>query len=232
MISIVLPTRKRPVQLKEMIDSALETADAPTKVEFCVYVDEDDVDTKQCIDDLSSKGFLVKCATSPSKINLSQMWNYAYENLSTGDIIMLCADDIRFRSRCWDTLVRNEFDKVSDKLVLVYGDDRIHGRNLTTHPFVHRRWIEKSGFWLPPYFVSDMVDVWLHEVSKALGRIVYLPNVVTEHLHFSVGKSQIDETTIQRLSNHNIQNPTKVYNEKIDERNEHISRLLRSINSD
>ena len=111
------------------------------------------------------------------------MWNYALEKLASGDLIMLCADDIRFKSPSWDTYVREAFE-THGSFSLVYGDDLVHGRRLSTHPFVHREWIRVSGFWLPPYFVSDFVDLWLDEVSKALGADVYisqmsLPNTFT-----------------------------------------------------
>ena len=225
MISVTLPTRKRPCALTAMIDSAISTASNPDKLEFCVYVDNDDKETKECIDAMAIRGRNVKYVTSHESINLSQMWNYAYTHLATGDIIMLCADDIRFKSPSWDSHVRDTFDRFNDKIVLVYGDDLVHGKNLSTHPFVHRKWIETSGFWLPPYFVSDFVDLWLNDVAHALDRRVFLPDVVTEHLHFSVGKAEIDETTRARLQNHKRSNPSAIYDEKIHERNAQCSKL-------
>jgi glycosyltransferase involved in cell wall biosynthesis len=230
MISIVLPTRKRHTALTDMVESALSTADDTTQVEFCIYVDEDDTETKECVGVMSYKGISIKHTTSPTSLNLSQMWNYAYEHIATGDIIMLCADDIRFRSKSWDTRVRQTIDKYEDKIVLVYGDDLIHGENLSTHPFVHRKWIETSGFWLPPYFVSDFVDLWLNDVSRDLGRRVFLPDVITEHLHHTVGKASIDETTTARLERHKQSNPQSIFARTLGERNAHFMRLLAIIN--
>ncbi len=225
MLSIILPTRNRPDALTAMIDSALTTAAEPRELEFCVYVDEDDLQTKECINTLSLNGYNVKYTTSSNRINLSQMWNYAYSHLATGDIIMLCADDIRFRTLSWDKRVRDTFDAFNDKIVLVYGDDLVQGAKLSTHPFVHRRWIEISGFWLPPYFVSDFVDLWLNDVAHALGRRIFISDVVTEHMHYSVGKSEIDETTKTRLQNHAKSNPGAIYNEKSHERSVQCSKL-------
>ena len=52
------------------------------------------------------------------------MWNRCYE-ISSGDIVMHCGDDIRFRTKGWDTKVLNKFKEYKDKIVLVYGDDGI-----------------------------------------------------------------------------------------------------------
>jgi len=159
------------------------------------------------------------------------MWNYALEKLAIGDLIMLCADDIRFKSPSWDTYVCEAFE-THGSFGFVYGDDLVHGRRLSTHPFVHGERIRVSGFWLPPYFVSDFVDLWLDEVSKALGDAdVYLSNVITEHLHFSVGKSEIDETTQNRLTRHKLDNPLAIYASKAFERIAQIERLRVAINS-
>jgi hypothetical protein len=213
-----------------MIDSAIQTADDPSAIEFCVYIDADDAESVKCIEGLSKRGYSVKHTTSPTPINLSQMWNYAYETLSTGDLIMLCADDIRFMSRSWDTHVRKAFE-THGKFSLVYGDDLVHGRGISTHPFVHREWIRVSGVWLPPYFVSDFVDVWLNDVAKALGTDVYLPHVITEHLHFSVGKSEIDETTQNRIDRFKLYNPSTIYTDKANERMQQVERLRRAIHA-
>lgn len=228
-ISIIFPTRTRSTQVKELIDTVETTSDNFDDIEFCIYYDLDDSETKIFLDDLSTKYSNIKYITSNENINLSEMWNYAYSTLATGDIIMHCGDDIRFRTMSWDTIVKNAFNDYDDKIILVHGDDGIQGEGLATHSFVHRKWIEVSGFWLPPYFVSDYNDTWLDYVSRKLNRKVYLSNVYTEHMHFSVGKSSIDENTEKRLSRHNTEKPEDIYNKKENERIEHVEKLQQYI---
>lgn len=228
--SIIVPTRKRPVAVSELVEGIVNTCDNFDLVEVLFYIDRDDIESENCILALQKKfGNNIKYTSSREDINLSQMWNYAYDTLSTGDIIMLCGDDIRFRTKSWDTLVRNEFLKVNDRIVLVYGDDKIHSINHATHSFVHRKWIETSGFWLPPYFCADYVDTWLFEVANRLNRSRYLPNVITEHMHYSVGKSDYDSTTEKRLTNAARENPSLIYQQKSAERSEHVNKLLQYI---
>lgn len=225
--SLVLPTRKRVSALKELIESIIATTNTISEVELCIYVDLDDDETKSFVDTFDKSKFSIKYCTSPDKIKLSAMWNYAYDNLATGDIIMLCADDIRFRTIGWDTIVSHEFDKLSDKIILVHGNDLYEGR--ATHSFVHRRWIEISGFWLPPYFSGDYPDTWLDEVATALNRKIYLSTVITEHMHFTLGKSQLDDTTILKKELESKYNPYELYISKIEERKSHIKKLSDNI---
>jgi glycosyltransferase involved in cell wall biosynthesis len=228
--SIIVPTRKRPVAVCELVESIVNTSDNFDLVEILFYIDKDDIESENCILSLQEKyGDNIKYTSSREDINLSQMWNYVYDTISTGDIIMLCADDIRFRTNSWDTLVRNEFLKVEDKIILVYGDDKIHSINHATHSFVHRKWIETSGFWLPPYFCHDYVDTWLFEVSNRLVRSVYLPSVVTDHMHYSFGKSAYDSTAEKKLLNASIMNPALIYEQKSNERDEQTAKLQQYI---
>ena len=228
--SIVVPTRKRPVEVCELVETIFNTCDNFDLVEILFYIDPDDSDSESCIISLIDRyGYNIKYTSSNENLNLSQMWNYAYNTLSTGDIIMICGDDARFRTKSWDTLIRDEFLKQDDRIVLVYGDDMIQGAGLATHSFVHRRWIEVSGFWLPPYFCADYVDTWLFEVATKINRVRYLPNVITEHMHYTVGKSAYDSTTERKLINISKENPALIYDQRYSERCEHVNKLLQYI---
>lgn len=228
--SIVVPTRKRPVEVCELVETIFNTCDNFDLVEILFYIDPDDSDSESCIISLIDRyGYNIKYTSSNENLNLSQMWNYAYNTLSTGDIIMICGDDARFRTKSWDTLIRDEFLKQDDRIVLVYGDDMIQGAGLATHSFVHRRWIEVSGFWLPPYFCADYVDTWLFEVATKINRVRYLPNVITEHMHYTVGKSAYDSTTERKLINSSKENPALIYDQRYSERCEHVNKLLQYI---
>ena len=191
MISILVPSRGRPKQLAEMIVSAYNTATYQRRIEFVVRLDDDDPAnytfpiTVPAILVLGQRGLL------------SEMWNECYDH-ATGEIVMHGGDDIEFQTPGWDQMVRDAFAASEDKILLVQGDDLSPNREaLATHGFVHRRWVETVGYFLPPLFSCDWNDVWLTEVADMIGRRVIL-DFITEHQHYSFDKRERDTTDLER----------------------------------
>lgn len=222
-ISILCPTRGRPGNVLRLIRSALATADGP--VEFVFYVDADDAPTRSLLQELSGRipGLILSTLVGP-RIVLSEMWNRCAE-IARADVLMHAGDDITFDSAGWDARVLAEFDKYPDRLVFVHGDDRLQGANLGTHGFLHRRWIEAVGYFVPPYFSSDYNDTWLTEVADKLGRRRYLPEVVTEHHHPLAGKAEWDTTHRDRLARGAEDHVAELYASKADERMADVAKL-------
>ncbi len=189
LISILCPTRGRPDEFKRMSDSAFDLATHPRQVELIAYHDEDD-----------TSGYYglqrVQWVFGP-RIVLSEMWNACYR-MSRGDILMHCGDDIVFRTPGWDTIVREAFAASEDKILLVHGDDMSPNTDaLATHGFLHRRWVEAVGYFVPPLFSSDWNDVWLTDVADQIGRRVKV-DIVTEHMHYQWEKATYDDTYRER----------------------------------
>jgi hypothetical protein len=197
LISILVPSRGRVEELGQMVQSAYETAIYPRSLEVWAYVDQDDPEYSNYISDWD-------CAParfiSGERRLLSECWNVCAKAafLRGSEIVMHGGDDIVFRTPGWDQQVRDAFAASPDKILLVQGDDLSPNREaLATHGFVHRRWVETVGYFLPPLFSCDWNDVWLTEVADAIGRRVMLP-FVTEHQHHSFGKRERDRTDSER----------------------------------
>lgn len=195
LISILVPSRGRPREHARLIESVLSLATHARRVEIITYVDQDD----------SQAGFYWRPLNGSyrgrvitgERILLSEAWNECYRN-SSGEIVMHCGDDIVFRTPGWDTIVRETFRRFPDRIVLVHGDDMsVNTDTLATHGFLHRRWVEAVGYFLPPLFSCDWNDVWLTEVADMIGRRVKVP-VITEHLHYYFDKRERDATDIER----------------------------------
>ena len=234
-ISIIVPTRERVKSLDELLTSLNKTTLHKDKLEICFVIDDDDIPTKNLLDNHEFKDLKIKYTIIPKgKHILGEWWDIGYNKIATGSIIMLCADDFRFRTVSWDTLIYDEFDKSIDKIILVYGDDLFVSKRLqiATYSFVHRKWIENSPFWLPPYFTTDYVDTWISDVADALGRRIFLPNLVIEHQHFLAGKPTPDhEANVKAyhriMHEKKTEENKKIYfsEEKIKEREKHIEDL-------
>lgn len=189
MISILLPSRGRPGNVARMLVSLDETTAGDYEV--IVRLDDDDPTRDQYC---WSARYLVG-----PRITLSEYWNECWR-VARGDIFMHAGDDIVFKTPGWDRIVRDAFPP--DGIALVHGDDLGgKGPEFGTHGFLHRAWTDAVGMFVPPHFASDFNDTWLNEVANQLGRRVYVP-IVTEHLHFGLGKGTLDLTHAERLVRH------------------------------
>lgn len=189
-----------------LYNSAMDTADNPEAIEFVIYVDDDD----GSYDNLELPRLK---KIRGERIVLSKMWNACYE-AATGDIFHHCGDDNVFRTQGWDTVVRGAFKQESDHIMFVYGNDgngESERNQFGTHGFVHRNWVKVVGYFVPPYFVSDYNDTFLNDVAKKLGRHRFV-DILIEHMHYSLGKMEVDQNTRDRLNRHASQKPDMLYN--------------------
>lgn len=221
MISLLLPSRRRPNELHRFIDSALDTARESDLIEIIVRIDDDDhsYDEFDCL-----WGDNVFWIEGPRTV-LSENWNEAYRQAS-GDILGHMGDDIVFRTKGWDEHVHTAFRQYRDRIVFVHGDDGGHpnGKAFGTHGFIHRVWANTVGYFVPPYFSSDWNDTWLNEVANALGRRVYIP-ILTEHMHPVHGKAEWDITHRERLARGARDNVEQLYKDLEIERLRDIAKL-------
>lgn len=196
--SLLVPSRYRPERLAAMVTSAAVTISGDNDVEACIYLDDDDPALDWYRQVLAGLLMPVHVVVGP-RIVLGETWNKAAER-STGDVVMLAADDLRFRTDGWDRLVADAVDGAPDGIALVYGRDGIADERMATHPFLTRRWVDAVGRVTAPHFPVDYVDLWLHDVARMVGRARYLPELYVEHMHCSVGKAEVDACTTERLA--------------------------------
>lgn len=215
MISILVPSRGRPDNLRRLYQSLLETTEG--EWELLVRLDEDDPTR-------------IEYDQPPHQANvtsnrglLSQAWNDLVP-YALGDILMHGGDDIVFRTEGWDRIVREAFP--DDRVAFVHGDDLGgKGDRLGTHGFISRRAVEMVGYFMPPYFASDYNDLWWNEVYESIGRRIFVP-IVTEHMHFAFGKGEMDQTHLDRIERHKSEDVDSVWRDTADKRLEDAAKLL------
>ena len=186
-ILLATPTRGRPALFREMVRTARSTATHPELLHIVGRID---------LDDRFRGGYLTErgyTLLQGERVLLPVAWNeiastYRY------DILMMAADDLRFRTTGWDDDVVRAFEQWPDGIGLVYADDGIHGRKAATHSFVTRKWIDAVGYYLPPTLTGDFVDNWLMCLAEGVGRRAYLDRTYIEHRHPIANKAKWDET--------------------------------------
>lgn len=216
MISVLIPTRKRAAMLTRCIESMRVTAVG--EVEAVLYIDEDDESSVQLARMLG-----VKYKAGPRR-TLSSLWNECF-SIASGDILQQGNDDVIYRTPAWDKHVEETFATCPDKILMVHCDNRsAYSADFGTHPFVHRKWVETLGYFTPPYFSSDYGDTWINALANAVGRRRFLPDVV-EHMHYTLGKAEVDSTTKERLERHQRDNPGALYDRFAPQREADAAKL-------
>tara|TARA_R100001129_G_scaffold16887_1_gene11035 strand:- start:16841 stop:17602 length:762 start_codon:yes stop_codon:yes gene_type:complete len=197
MISIIIPTKNRVENLKKVLKTLNDNTLQPKQVEVIFYVDSDDNDTIDFIKSGNINTHLDKipgtAIVNKDKPKLADMYNRAFSKCR-GDIIMYSADDVHFKTKNWDILIAEEFNRYSDKVCLVFGPDGMQPNGtLATHGFLSRRAIEQVGYVHPVGMGYNYSDNWLTYIYRKLGRLCYTP-VYFEHCHWGSGKAEYDQT--------------------------------------
>lgn len=221
MISILCPTRNRPHNITRLWQSIEDTADDIKDIEMILYIDDDDTS----YDELKLPKN-IKIVKGP-RIVLSECWNRAYEK-SKGDILFHCGDDIIMRTKGWDTIVKDTFNEYPDHIVFVYGDDGGTATDFGTHGFIHRKWAETVGYFVPPYFSSDFNDTWLNDVAKIIRRHRRI-DIYTEHMHPAFHKAELDITHQERLERHRNDRVDELYHSMGKQREEDANKLKKEM---
>ncbi len=196
--SILLPTRRRPSLVYKLFESIVKTTHDIQSVEIVLYMDADDTASHN-IDMPALK--IVKIIKPPGN-SMGMMFKECYKK-SSGRYIILMNDDVVFSSVGWDKAVVNAFSKFSDDIVFVYGNDLDQGERSPTIPILSRKACELMGGICPEGYLNLHIESHLLDTFKQLkrfghDRIVYLNDVIFEHLHYTVGKSKHDNTYIKK----------------------------------
>ena len=176
-ISLLLPTRGRPVMLQNLFDSIKETTLDKRLIDLWVYVDEDDELTRSFIDSKVwiKYGFDInwiveeKLNVGPGQLD-NELWKKCAAN---SGIYMGLADDYIFVTKHWDEVVRQAFRRYPDRILLAYPEDPV-APGVVTFVILSAEWLNISGRLFPEYFPFWFVDAWIDQVAQMIQRKVKL----------------------------------------------------------
>ena len=199
-ISILTPTRNRPNNCERFIKSIYNTAKNPGNIELHFYVDNDDPSleaykslAKHCYEEYNK---FYKCEFEFGEpMSVSQSWNIIATK-STSYLLIMGNDDLIYRTPEWDTrLIQNLAIKYKqDPLWVSWFNDGINADRHCAFPIISREWYDTVGYFAPGCFNFGYNDTWVFDIAKRLDRTHYIPDILVEHMHFSKGKSDMDDT--------------------------------------
>ncbi|WP_433364068.1 glycosyltransferase family 2 protein [Streptosporangium sp. CA-115845] len=173
MISVLLPSRRRPESLVDSIGSLRVMADNPDGLEILVAADPDDPDTA-----VAAERSRAICWVAPTRYGYHRLHEYANHlaRLASGEWLLLWNDDARMLTPGWDSRVEE-----ADRGVLwpAHNDSHL----LDIFPIVHRSIVETLGH----FSLSPHCDSWMQDIATAVGAHHRIPVTILHDRHDLTG---------------------------------------------
>lgn len=185
---VIVPSRGRPDAAVELAQAFRDTG-ASARLVFAV--DDDDETRAQYARALRVyPDTTIHYGRAPS--NMVRALNgvadlYRNEAFAIG----FMGDDHRPRTDGWDRLYVDALRALGTGIV--YGDDLLQGRNIPTQCAMTADIVRVLGHMAPPTLTHLYVDNYWRDLGEAVGCLLYLPDVVVEHMHPVVGKADWDD---------------------------------------
>lgn len=205
---VIVPTRGRPNSSIEFAEEFKKNSLEGTDLVF--GLDDDDVTYPKIDGVLYEVGPRLRMNGTLNKIATKYAKEYKY--------LAFLGDDHRPRTLGWDKYLTEAIGEVG----FSYGNDLIQGEKLPTAIVMSSNIVTTLGYMAPPCLVHLYMDNFWMDMGNALGRFFYRNDVILEHMHFSVGKSDYD-------AGYNLNNSSATY---IADKNSYANYKATQFNAD
>jgi hypothetical protein len=209
---VIVPSRGRPHNVDKLIKSFVLTR---TNATLLVVVDNDDpkLDEYKSLDYPKWARLVTQ---APRRIGPT-LNDFSKDFVDDVDVIGFMGDDHRPRTNGWDMIIDNVV-RYTNRTGIVYGNDLLQGQHLPTAVFITSDIIKTLGYMCPPgmqhMYLDNVWKLW----GEKIGRLVYLNDMVIEHMHPVAKKAVWDEGYAVVNSGEMYANDERVMNEYIAER--------------
>ncbi len=168
LVSILLPTRGRPKDLVQSIDSLWSLAEDKSHLEFILKVDDDDSETIHIAKKLESM-LPMKTIVSPKGLGFRSMHLWVNEmcSVANGEWVIIWNDDARMRTEGWDNkILRIGIDHpwIGINDICVIEASTINRPFTNEFFFVRRKMFEILGH----FSLSPHNDTWMYSITRFL----------------------------------------------------------------
>ena len=191
-LAVIVPTRGRPDNAARLAEAFRSTDTLNAIAVFVADADDPELPGyRQLLDDGKIPRLMVYDSTSGGG-GLCRPLNYAARRYAElYEAVGFMGDDHLPRTISWDDRIMTELDSLEPRIV--YGNDLLQGPALPTAVFMQSRMITAMGCMAPSHMRHLYLDNFWKELGERLGGLVYLPDVIIEHLHPVAGKAEWDE---------------------------------------
>jgi hypothetical protein len=184
---VIVQSRQRPEKLAEMLASYEDTK-ADDKTDIVIYLDSDDPK----LNEYKLEGYNVEIGERKNLNSVSMHFINQYPNY---DYYAEINDDMVFRTDYWD-LIMMETIQDNGGWGIAYGDDLLMSRKKRqpSQMVISANIIKTLGYIAPPTLKHLYRDVYWKKLGEATSTLLFCPDVIIEHKHWSSGKVEIDDT--------------------------------------
>lgn len=207
---LIVPSRGRPQNIKRLCEALLDTETDHT--ELIVGIDMDDPTILEYEDLASEYGFILnesverkRFAATVNSIALDKYQDYKY--------LAWMGDDHVPRTRWWDWHYKNALYEAG--VGIVYGNDLIMGKEIATELAFTSNIVGALGYAIPEGFIHLYVDNYFMELGRSIDKLVYLPDVIVQHMHPCAGQAEEDQTYKEANSPENWSNDKRRFREYV-----------------
>lgn len=175
-ISILLPTRLRPIQVSKTIDNIISKVSDIENLEILLRMDEDDTETLELLKTKYCNYIdkYIKIVVGERKKGYEDLSNFFYElfEISTGEWMFLFNDDLTCETQNFDLLITENNYGVS--ILYGLGDNfncNIRGGNWC-FPIVNRKIVQTLEHFS---IETPHVDGWIRLIGESLNLIKIVP---------------------------------------------------------
>jgi hypothetical protein len=179
---IIVPTRNRPDNAVELVEAFRQTRSNWSHAIFAVDSDDPELPRYQSV---LARRPAVSLAVVEAPSTMVLALNTVAVQVATSEdppfAIAFMGDDHRPRTPDWDQRYLTILRKMGTGLV--YGNDLLQGRNLPTQVAMTSDIVTALGYMAPPTLRHLYVDNFWRSLGREVGRLVYLEDVIVEHVH-------------------------------------------------
>jgi GT2 family glycosyltransferase len=206
LFSFLLPTRSRRKLVLRFLQSLVDTAHRIDEIEVVLCVDDDDVESH----DIQFDPVAIRTVMAPPGVTMGELNRRCFD-ASTGRFVMLINDDVVIRTRNWDREVYSAFASFGDDIGLIHTNDLLFRDKLCTFPILSREACQVIGV-CPQQYRRYRIDDHIYDTYNILAllgyrRIMYLPDVVFEHLNHQLTSGEREEKFVSDEGKVYVPNP-------------------------
>lgn len=196
-VSILLPSRGRPSRLTLLLESIKKTTKFLKFIEVIIRIDFDE---KEIYENIKITDLNYEFIYGPSDMKMGQLNNDCLK-MASGQNVFIVNDDVIFKTKNWDLILKKKVEALNSKIFLMYPDDGFKKQKLSTFPILNREILLQNPNMLPISYKGSFIDTHLMDIFMEYNHgknIFFLKDILCKHYHFRKDKKLLDNTYLKR----------------------------------